>query len=158
MQSCFQLFTFNSKNVSLHVTIYFCFLVALGFKCRALHLRGKVYHLSQAFNPHSIYTIFQQWHMSQVWWCLLVIPAPGRWRQEDLKFEASLGYTARPCLKNRDIKLHCMDNYSVAVIRTPQVRWIALWCKISAWGCRFIKDSILKTQFQSENCCIQWCD
>jgi hypothetical protein len=28
-----------------------------------------------------------------------VIPVPGRWRQEDLKFEVTLGYTVRPCLK-----------------------------------------------------------
>jgi hypothetical protein len=31
------------------------------------------------------------------WWCMPVIPALGRLRQEDLEFLTSLTYTARPC-------------------------------------------------------------
>jgi hypothetical protein len=36
---------------------------------------------------------------------MLVIPALGMLRQEDFKFKASRGYTARPCLKKmRELK------------------------------------------------------
>jgi hypothetical protein len=33
---------------------------------------------------------------TQVWWYTLIIPALRRQRQEDHKFEASIGYTVRP--------------------------------------------------------------
>jgi hypothetical protein len=36
-------------------------------------------------------------------WHVPVIPALGRWRQEDLKFEARLGYI-RPCLNKKNKK------------------------------------------------------
>jgi hypothetical protein len=41
---------------------------------------------------------------SQVWWYTHIIPALGRWRQEDHKFKANLGYIVRPCLKPKKKK------------------------------------------------------
>jgi hypothetical protein len=35
-----------------------------------------------------------------MWWCIPVIPALGRLRQEDHEFEVTMGYTVRLCLKN----------------------------------------------------------
>jgi hypothetical protein len=37
-----------------------------------------------------------------MWWLMPIILAPGRHRQEHHKFEASLGYIARSCLKNKN--------------------------------------------------------
>jgi hypothetical protein len=39
-----------------------------------------------------------------VWWYTSIIPAVRRLRQEDLEFKASLGYTAKPCLKKENKK------------------------------------------------------
>jgi hypothetical protein len=38
---------------------------------------------------------------SQAWWCICVIPALERWRQEDCEFEASLGYIATLYLQKK---------------------------------------------------------
>jgi hypothetical protein len=38
-------------------------------------------------------------HLCWVWWGTSIIPALRKWRQEDLKFNISLGYIVRPCLK-----------------------------------------------------------
>jgi hypothetical protein len=41
---------------------------------------------------------------SLAWWCMPVIPALRRWRQEGLQFQARIGFTARPYLNNKDEK------------------------------------------------------
>jgi hypothetical protein len=38
-------------------------------------------------------------HSHWAWWCLPVISALGRLRQEDCEFKASLSYIVRTCLK-----------------------------------------------------------
>jgi hypothetical protein len=40
---------------------------------------------------------------SQVGWYMTVIPALRRLRQKDWKFEDSVDYIARPCLKKRNL-------------------------------------------------------
>jgi hypothetical protein len=35
---------------------------------------------------------------SQAWWCISIISAPRRQRQEDREFKTRLGYIAKPCL------------------------------------------------------------
>jgi hypothetical protein len=40
---------------------------------------------------------FQNW----AWWYMPIIPALGMLREEDLKFQPSLGYTVRLCLKKK---------------------------------------------------------
>jgi hypothetical protein len=45
----------------------------------------------------------------QAWWCTPAIPAFGRLRPEDFKFNITLGYMVRPCLNNNnnDNNTHC---------------------------------------------------
>jgi hypothetical protein len=40
-----------------------------------------------------------------VWWGTPVIPALGRLRQEDYKFQVGLGYIVRSCLKKKIRKI-----------------------------------------------------
>jgi hypothetical protein len=46
------------------------------------------------------------------------IPTPGRLKQENLEFEASLGYKARPCLKKQN-KM-AQDHYLLATTKKKQ--------------------------------------
>jgi hypothetical protein len=45
------------------------------------------------------------------WWHTPIIPAVGRWRKEDLEFEASVGCLIRPCLKEERKKERKSLNY-----------------------------------------------
>jgi hypothetical protein len=47
---------------------------------------------------------------SHVWWFTLVIPAPGRLKQEDPHFKAILDYIVRLCLKTNK------KNYSIHAV------------------------------------------
>lgn len=50
-------------------------------------------------------------------WCIRIIPAPGRLRQEEWSFEASLGYLVISCfqkyrrrrMKKGGVSVHCRD-------------------------------------------------
>jgi hypothetical protein len=39
---------------------------------------------------------------SWVWWCMPIIPALGRRKQEDQEFKSSLGYIARLSFKKKE--------------------------------------------------------
>jgi hypothetical protein len=39
---------------------------------------------------------------SWAWWLLLIISALRRWRQEDCKFKANLGYVERPYQRKKE--------------------------------------------------------
>jgi hypothetical protein len=39
--------------------------------------------------------------LKMYWWCMSIIPALGRLRQEDHKFKVSLGYIGSPSLKKK---------------------------------------------------------
>jgi hypothetical protein len=65
------------------------------------HLPGKCKVLSSNLNPSLKKKIERE---SQPWWCMCVIPALGRLRQECRKFEASPGYVVRTYLQKKKKK------------------------------------------------------
>jgi hypothetical protein len=51
---------------------------------------------------------------SQAWWCILIIPALRRLRQEDLEFKASQGYIVRKLLTS-EATLYYLIEFSYKV-------------------------------------------
>jgi hypothetical protein len=50
--------------------------------------------------PHgSKFKAYKTVYNHRAWWCVPVIPVLWKLRKEDLEFQATWGYTVRPCLK-----------------------------------------------------------
>jgi hypothetical protein len=49
----------------------------------------------------SFFSLLLRPSTSQVWWGMPVIPALGKWRQENHKLKPSVGYIVRPCLQKK---------------------------------------------------------
>jgi hypothetical protein len=57
------------------------------------------YFLQKTAGSGKILVLLKRWQLTQMWGHNSVIPALGSLREEDCKFEASLSYIIRPCLK-----------------------------------------------------------
>jgi hypothetical protein len=58
-------------------------------------------------------------------WCTPVIPTLRKWRQENCKLEASLGYIVRPCLKElKETATITKENRGIATNSTETKRTI----------------------------------
>jgi hypothetical protein len=58
----------------------------------------------EGFGANEPATNYKKRKCSWVWPCTSAIPAPRRMRQEDLEFQASLGYTVTSYLKRKKKK------------------------------------------------------
>jgi hypothetical protein len=56
---------------------------------------------------------------AQAWGCMSIIPALGKLRQEELRFQSSLGYILRSCVKK------CMSSDSEGVIPISDIRRVS---------------------------------
>jgi hypothetical protein len=103
-------------NTNTHISVFICTHIYGGIP---VHL-----HICTHTNQHIYQNV-----ISQAWWHVPIIPAIGRLRQKDCEFEANLGSTARPCLKNK-IKccLYNTDAYDRACQHTHRLCVHTHWC------------------------------
>jgi hypothetical protein len=65
--------------------------------------QGMQHALSSSLDFGNVYnsSLKKDKEINRAWWGMSIIPAPKKYRQEDCKLEASLGYILRSCVKKK---------------------------------------------------------